>query len=149
MPGRMLRVNIREATATDAAALAELSTQLGYPTPPGEAAQRLQVLEGRPGNAVLVAEEDGRVLGWLHVCGMFFLESPPFAEVAGLVVDQASRGRGTGKVLLAAAARWAAEQGFGKLRVRSNVIRESAHRFYEREGFRRVKSQVVLDLELP
>lgn len=79
---------IRQATASDAAALAALSTQLGYPTQPGEAAERLRTLGERPDHAVLVAEEEGAVLGWVHVCGMFFLESPPFAEVAGLVVDE-------------------------------------------------------------
>ncbi|HEX5717615.1 MAG TPA: GNAT family N-acetyltransferase [Thermoanaerobaculia bacterium] len=138
---------IREATASDAAALAALSTQLGYPAQPGEAAERLSAL-GSTG-AVLVAEEDGSVLGWIHVCGIRFFQSPPFAEVGGLVVDEASRGRGAGKLLLEAAARWAAERGYRKLRVRSNVVREDAHRFYEREGFRRVKTQVVLDRRLP
>ncbi len=137
----------REATASDAAALAALSTQLGYATQPGEAAERLSAL-GSAGT-VLVAEENGAVLGWIHVCGVQFFQSPPFAEVGGLVVDEASRGRGAGKLLLEAGARWAAERGYRKLRVRSNVVREDAHRFYEREGFQRVKTQVVLDRRLP
>lgn len=139
-------MNIREATASDAAALAALSTQLGYPAQPKEAVERLAALG--PAGAVLVAEENGAVLGWIHVCGVQFFQSPPFAEVGGLVVDEASRGRGAGKLLLEAGARWAAEHGYGKLRVRSNVVREDAHRFYEREGFRRTKTQVVLDRKL-
>ena len=134
---------IREATASDAAALAVLSTQLGYTTQPGEAAERLAAL--RPAGTVLVAEADGAVLGWIHVCGIRFFQSPPFAEVGGLVVDEAARGKGVGKLLLEAGARWAAERGYRKLRVRSNVVREDAHRFYEREGFRRVKTQAVFD----
>lgn len=136
----------REATASDAAALAALSTQLGYPTQPGEASERLSALG--PGT-VLVAEENGAVLGWIHVCGVQFFQSPPFAEVGGLVVDEASRGRGAGKLLLEAGARWAAERGYRKLRVRSNVVREDAHRFYEREGFLRMKTQAVFDRKLP
>jgi len=139
-------VNIREATAADAAALAALSTQLGYPAQPGEAELRLAALG--PEGAVLVAESDGAVLGWIHVCGIRFFQSPPFAEVGGLVVDEAARGKGVGKLLLEAGARWAAEHGYRKLRVRSNVVREDAHRFYEREGFRRVKTQAVFDREL-
>ena len=134
---------IREATAADAAALAALSTQLGYPAQPGEAAERLAALG--PEGAVLVAEADGAVLGWIHVCGIRFFQSPPFAEVGGLVVDEAARGKGVGKLLVEAGARWAAERGYRKLRVRSNVVREDAHRFYEREGFRRVKTQAVFD----
>lgn len=134
---------IREATAADAAALAALSTQLGYPAQPGEAAERLAALG--PEGAVLVAEAHGAVLGWIHVCGIRFFQSPPFAEVGGLVVDEAARGKGVGKLLVEAGARWAAERGYRKLRVRSNVVREDAHRFYERESFRRVKTQAVFD----
>jgi GNAT superfamily N-acetyltransferase len=137
----------REATASDAAALAALSTQLGYPAQPEEAAERLIALG--PAGTVLVAEENGAVLGWIHVCGIQFFQSPPFAEIGGLVVDEAARGRGVGRLLLEAAVRWAAEQGYGKLRVRSNVVREDAHRFYEREGFLRVKTQAVFDRKLP
>ena len=139
-------MNIREATASDAAALAALSTQLGYPAQPDEAVERLAALG--PASAVLVAEENGAVLGWIHVCGVRFFQSPPFAEIGGLVVDEAARGRGVGKLLVEAAVRWAAEQGYGKLRVRSNVVREDAHRFYEREGFQRVKTQAVFDRRL-
>ena len=136
-------MNIRRAIPSDSAALAALSTQLGYPTQPAEAAERL----GNDG-AVLVAEDDGAILGWIHVCGIRFFQSPPFAEIGGLVVDEAARGKGIGRLLVEAAVRWAAEQGYGKVRVRSNVVREDAHRFYEREGFRRVKTQAVFDLKL-
>jgi GNAT superfamily N-acetyltransferase len=139
-------VNIREAIASDAAALAALSTQLGYSTQPEEAAERLSALG--PDGTILVAEEDGDILGWIHVCGVQFFQSPPFAEIGGLVVDEAARGRGVGRLLLEAAVRWAAERGYRKLRVRSNVVREDAHRFYEREGFQRVKTQAVFDRKL-
>jgi GNAT superfamily N-acetyltransferase len=139
-------VIIREATASDAAALAALSTQLGYPTQPAEAVERLGALG--PASAVLVAEESGAVLGWIHVCGVRFFQSPPFAEIGGLVVDEATRGKGVGRILVGAATRWAADHGYPKLRVRSNVVREDAHRFYEREGFLRTKTQAVFDRKL-
>ena len=138
-------MNIREATLSDAAVLADLASQLGYPSTSEQIAVRLEVLRSRSGNEVLVAEDESGVVGWLHVSGMYLLESPAFAEVLGLIVDEAHRGKGIGKRLLEGAVRWATEHGFDKLRVRSNVIREDAHRFYEREGFRRVKTQVVLD----
>lgn len=141
-------MKIREATPDDAAALASLSIQLGYPSTAEDMVERLAALRGRPGNEVLVAEDGSGVVGWLHVTSMYFLESPSFAEVLGLIVDEAHRGRGIGKRLLDGAARWAADHGFDKLRVRSNVIREDAHRFYEREGFRRTKTQVILDRPL-
>lgn len=34
------------------------------------------------------------------------------------------------------------------MRVRSNVIRERAHRFYEREGYARIKAQAVFRKQL-
>lgn len=143
-------MKIREAILSDVTALADLATQLGYPCTHGQMAVRMEILSGRSGNGVLVAEnEDGVVVGWLHVSGMYFLESAAFAEVLGLIVDKEHRGQGIGKQLLDGAVRWAAEHGYDKLRVRSNLIREDAHRFYEREGFRRVKTQVVLDRALP
>jgi hypothetical protein len=45
--------------------------------------------------------------------------------------------------LLAAAEAWAREQGFASMRVRSNVLRERAHRFYLREGYLEKKRQAV------
>jgi len=42
-----------------------------------------------------------------------------------------------------AAEQWARVHGFALMRVRSNVVRERAHRFYEREGYARVKTQAV------
>ncbi len=141
-------MNIREAIQSDVPVLAELANQLGYPCTPEQMSLRLELLGGRSGNGVLVAEGESGVVGWLHVSGMYFLESAAFAEVLGLIVDKEHRGKGIGKALLDGAVRWAAEHGYNKLRVRSNVIREDAHRFYEREGFRRVKTQVVLDRAL-
>jgi GNAT superfamily N-acetyltransferase len=142
-------MNIREAILSDTPTLADLANQLGYPCTSDQMAVRLELLSGRSGNGVLVAEdESGTVVGWLHLSGMYFLESAAFAEVLGLIVDKEHRGKGIGKQLLDGAARWAMEHGYNKLRVRSNLIREDAHRFYEREGFRRVKTQVVLDRAL-
>lgn len=69
------------------------------------------------------------------------LESDPAAEIAGLVVDEKFRGAGIGARLVAQAETWAAGEGYGLLRVRSNVHRDLARRFYEREGFRVTKSQ--------
>jgi GNAT superfamily N-acetyltransferase len=140
----------RPARETDAAAVADLSTQLGYPTRPEEALARLRALAGRSEDAVLVAEEEGtgRVIGWIHVCGVRRVESAPCAEIAGLVVDEAQRGKGTGAALVEAAAAWAREHGYATLRVRSNTVRVRTHAFYERLGFSRTKTQVVLAREL-
>jgi GNAT superfamily N-acetyltransferase len=59
------------------------------------------------------------------------------------VVDETRRSRGTGAALVEAAVEWAGRHGFRNLRVRSNVVRERTHAFYERLGFTRLKQQVV------
>jgi len=136
-------MKIRPATPADAPAVADLATQLGYLTSPGEAEARLRDLATRPENAVLAAEADGAVIGWIQVVGTHRVDSEPYAEIAALVVDAAHRGGGIGAELVAAADGWAVRHGFRTLRVRSNVVRERTHAFYERLGFARTKSQVV------
>jgi GNAT superfamily N-acetyltransferase len=43
--------------------------------------------------------------------------------------------------LLARAERWAREKGCRAIGLRSNVIRDRAHAFYERHGYKHVKTQ--------
>jgi GNAT superfamily N-acetyltransferase len=142
-------MTIRPAEPADAAAIAGLATQLGYPTTPEEAGPRLRDVASRPENAVLVAEADGAVAGWIHVAGSHHVETAAFAEILALVVDESRRGGGLGAGLVEAAADWAARHGFRTLRVRSNVVRERTHAFYERLGFARTKSQVVFARPVP
>ena len=134
-------VAIREADVSDAASLARLATQLGYPTTAAEAELRAAAVLGRPQHRVLVAEVGGDVVGWVHVAPSVTLESDPSAEIAGLVVDEELRGQGIGARLIAEAEAWAAVQGYGLMRVRSNVKRNRARRFYERAGFTVTKRQ--------
>lgn len=140
---------LRPARSSDAAAVAVLATQLGYPSQPEEAERRLQALAERSDHIVLVAETDGgAVVAWCHAGGALPVETGPFAEILGLVVDESRRGQGIGEKLVEAAAEWAIGNGFETIRVRSNVVRERTHRFYERLGFARVKSQVVFSRAL-
>lgn len=138
-----MQADIRPARAGDAAALAELSAQLGYAAATDEIGARLARVRDQRMGEVFVAEVDSRVVGWTHVVPRLQLEDPPHAELAGLVVADGMRGAGVGAALLAAAEGWAQAQGFALLRVRSNVVRERAHRFYERAGYCRVKQQAV------
>jgi GNAT superfamily N-acetyltransferase len=136
-------MKIRPAEPADAPALAGLATQLGYPSTPEQIAARLADATPRPENAVLVADVDGQVIGWIHVAGHHGIETDPFAQILALVVDERHRGGGTGAALVEAASAWAGRSGFRTLRVRSNVIRERTHRFYERLGFVRLKQQIA------
>jgi GNAT superfamily N-acetyltransferase len=134
---------IRPARLEDAGAIATLSGQLGYPATPEQVAGRLEAILDREDMVTLVAELDGTVVGWIHMFGCERIESEPSAEIGGLVVANGHRGAGVGAQLVAAGERWALGRGYGVVRVRSNVLRESAHRFYQREGYGPVKHQAV------
>src|ERR1700687_4453367 len=94
-------VTIRRAKSSDAARLAVLSGELGYPATPGEMKSRLSRLKPTGDNAVFVAENHKReVIGWLHVSVAHLLELPLRAEVNGLIVSGGQRSRGAGAGLL-------------------------------------------------
>ena len=135
---------IREATINDADGIARLSGQLGYPSTSEQI--RLRMAESR--GVTFVAEFDGAVAGWIHVSLVHSLEADPYPHVYGLVVDEEHRGIGLGRQLVFGAAEWAREQGFERLRLRTNTIRTEAHLFYERLGFGLIKEQKVYELPL-
>ena len=140
-------IAIRTAGAADAGALAELSAQLGYLADSAAVAARLARMRADPaaGEVFVAVDARGKITGWTHVAARLNLEEAPFTELAGLVVDAAARGHGVGVALLRAAEEWSRAQGFARLRVRSNVLRERAHRFYRRQGYAETKRQVVFD----
>lgn len=142
---------IRAATTDDAAALSRLSTQLGYPGTAKELAARLGSLLSRPAEHAVLVASDARhaVIGWVHVGIRELLESPTRGEILGLVVDRAARRGGVGRALVAAAEQWVRGREVGEIVVRSNTVREESHPFYERLGYRRIKSQHVYHRALP
>ena len=136
-------VEIRKARFSDAAAITELCGQLGYPATVVEMQERLAgLLHGPRRGVVFVAEHSqGEVIGWLHVSVTPLLEVPLRAEVNGLVVAERQRSAGAGAKLLRAAERWAKGKGCQSMSVRSNVIRDRAHAFYQRNGYEHYKTQ--------
>jgi len=142
------KLEVRPASQRDVEKLSDLCAQLGYPSAVEDVATRLGRISGRPDHCLLVAEIDGEVVGWVHVCEALTLESGACAVLAGLVVDEGHRSRGVGAQLLRAAEEWARRQGYGRIIVRSNVVRERAHRFYEREGYTLVKTSRVFERRL-
>ena len=134
---------IRPARIDDSPAIALLTAQIGYPNLPEETEGRLRDVLDRPDGTVLVAEEEGAIAGWLYVFGIHLLETEPFAMIAGLAVSETRRNQGHGAALIEAAAEWASRHGYSTLRVRSNVVRERDHAFYERMGFSRAKDEGV------
>jgi GNAT superfamily N-acetyltransferase len=130
----------------DAAAIAELTTQLGYPVEAeAQAARIADVLAAAPQDHLgLVAVDDAdRPIGWVHVERLRHLEADATAVLMGVVVDEAHRSGGIGAELLAAAEAWAIGAGCRRMTVRSRIQRERAHRFYLRHGYEVEKTSFV------
>lgn len=135
-------VTVRRARLSDAPRLATLSGELGYPTTTGEMTKRMKKLEPASQNALFVAESpEAGVVGWGHVSVNHLVEVGTRAELNGLVVAEGHRSLGAGARLLDAVEAWARKHGCPSMSVRSNVIRERAHKFYERQGYEHYKTQ--------
>ena len=129
------QITIRLAQPGDTRQAADLCGQLGYPTTADAVRERLAVIGQDGRHAVFVAEDAGHTVGWVHVYLCPLLVVGLQAEIGGLVADEDWRGRGVGRLLLERAESWVRERGVHELVVRSNVVRERAHVFYERAGY--------------
>ena len=133
----------RPACTSDAAEIARLAGELGYPVAAESMAERLEAwLEG-PRQCVLVLDGDARMAGWIAAERRLSLEVGERVEITGLVVDGTARRGGVGRALVGAIEAWAREQGVDLVVVRSNVQRQASHPFHEGLGFGRQKSQHV------
>ncbi len=122
--------------------MAELSRQLGYGSSAEEIAKRVAEMQGSSEHVVYVAGvADGSIAGWIGVFVFRSVEADARAEVSGLVVDERKRSQGIGRKLLERAEQWARQKGCREIGLRTNVIREGAHAFYERQGYVHNKTQ--------
>jgi len=135
---------VRPMTARDSGDVASLSDQLGYPSSASDIEIRLGTMtQGAHFGAFVAEATNGGIAGWIHVFAVQFLQEDAFAEISGLVVDANSRGQGVGIALLAAAEKWARENGYTGIYVRANTKRSQAPPFYESMGYNTVKTQQV------
>jgi GNAT superfamily N-acetyltransferase len=130
---------IRRAGFLDTDILAALITQLGYPTSADAILGRLRSLLSRPqDHLVAVADWKGRVAGVIVATFSLHLElDGTYGFITALSVDDSQRGKGIGAALLTFAETWLHSRGASVCIVNSHVRRLDAHRFYEREGYRR------------
>jgi len=131
LPGTVLRT----AEPRDAARIAELFTEEGYPVTPSAVEARL----GRfatDASRVIVADAEGTVIGFvaMHVVPRFEHDDVAVRVVA-LVVDPGARERGVGRGLLAEVERIAAERGAAFVEVTAGHHRPDARHLYESVGY--------------
>ncbi len=133
---------IRTARAEDFARIAELAGQLGYPSTAAEIERRFAGMQASGEHVVFVAQlADGSIAGWIGAFVYRSVEADARIEISGLVVDDRFRSQAVGRFLLERAEAWARENGCSATGLRSNVIRERAHAFYERQGYEHSKTQ--------
>ncbi|MFZ0213597.1 MAG: GNAT family N-acetyltransferase [Candidatus Acidiferrales bacterium] len=133
---------VRAPADSDYDRMAELASQLGYPSTADQVRVRLSEIRDSNECAIYVTElTDGQIAGWIGVCIFRSVEMDKLAEINGLVVGQEIRSRGIGKILLDAAEEWARNRGCAIISVHSNVKRERAHGFYKRNGYEWYKTQ--------
>jgi GNAT superfamily N-acetyltransferase len=146
---KRVEIRIRTPRIEDAASLARLSTQLGYPATPEQVIPRLEGIIRDPMAVLFVAEmESGNAVGFIHVMHQHLIEYDPRAEIAALVVDEECRGLGIGRALLARAEEWALERDCRVLHLRSKISRAAAHAFYEGLGYEHFKTQKAFRKDL-
>ncbi len=139
-------IEIRKASIKDIEGITLVSSYLGYEASSiEESRKRLKDILASKFDTVWVCVEDNTIKGWLHLFVAMRLASPTFAEIGGLVVDQSYRRSGVGKRLVAEAIQWAKINKL-TLRVRCNLKREQANKFYESLGFNNEKAQQVHEL---
>lgn len=138
MAPRPEAIIIRGAELPDAAALAALMGELGYPGSASAMAARLRGLLAREADhLVAVAEESRRgVVGVVAAAwGLSLERDHACGRVTALCVAADRRGRGIGARLLRHAEAWLRERGSSTCIVNSRFERTAAHRFYVREGY--------------
>jgi len=137
---------IREITEADAAAFVELNQRLDEETEfmmyepgerPGNAveqAHRIRAISAEENKTILVAEEDGGLVGYLLAFGMSARRVRHRAHVViGVLKSHWRRGIGTG--LLAELDRWARRNSVRRLELTVTTANEAAVELYKKAGF--------------
>lgn len=136
-------MRIREATIEDIAVIAQLMAQLieasgyeGWQVSPEQVEENLWRMADDDAYQVLLAEDEGQVVGLLGLCFRHTLFHPaPSALIDELVVEQDHRGRGVGHQLMVEAIERCRAAGCCEIEVSTERSNEVAQRFYRQHGF--------------
>jgi GNAT superfamily N-acetyltransferase len=140
-------LNIRRAVPEDAGAAASLLEELGYKQSVEFFLERLEIFGQKPDELVLVAEQDGSVLGILAFRAFLYFHEPgKQGRIIALVVSENARGGGIGRAMVAECEKFALECGCKRMEVTTGSQREKAHRFYESMGYQETSKRYLKPL---
>jgi GNAT superfamily N-acetyltransferase len=138
-------LSIRRLVVDDAQAAAELCSQLGYPASPDDLRKRIEERAHSTDSVAFAAVLEGQIVAWIDAFIEQHLQGSASVVIGGLVVRDTARGMGIGRRLCLEIEEWARSKSIQLVRVRSQIMREDAHRFYLRDGYRKVKTSVVFE----
>ena len=126
---------IRTLACSDAARVAELNAQLGYDADARQIRLRLERLEKEVAHHIIGVEVSGGLVAFAH-----FFERPSIEKgfdmvVQSLVVDNALRGSGIGRLLVERIEHIARSKNCEAVALSSQATRRGAREFYERLGY--------------
>jgi GNAT superfamily N-acetyltransferase len=129
-------LTIREAAGADSTSIAELLSELGYPTTELDMRARLAAIEADPNYRTFVVQVAETVVGVAGVgLAPFYERNGTYGRLLVLAVRGAHRRHGLGRALVEAAETRAASRGADVMVVNSGHHRKNAHQFYESIGY--------------
>ena len=133
-------VIVRKAAVRDIPRILELYEELTenkQDISPAKAKQILRQINAISEGRLLVAEQDGMVLGTLYIQVIPNLShnGTPYAIIENVVVDKRFHKQGIGRLLIENALTFAREAGCYKVQLLSMKKRLEAHQFYRALGF--------------
>jgi len=128
-------ISLREAKPSDADALAQLVTDLGYPSEGSELWSRIERMPSET-YKTLVAEIENQVTGFIGLLTLPVYEhNRPLGWILALCVSPKRRRIGIGRALIKEAETFYRSHGVTDVRLHSGLQRDEAHEFYEKMGF--------------
>jgi GNAT superfamily N-acetyltransferase len=132
----MSDIVVRSANPADVATLSKLTAELGYSDSQEDLHRRLETISSLPEHKVVVAEHNGKVVGFMSFHSLDLLTGAvKLGRITALVVTESERGKGIGTLLIAKGEEFAREAGCKLIELTSNRRRVEAHMFYESLGY--------------
>jgi GNAT superfamily N-acetyltransferase len=131
-------IEIRPYQDNDLHSLADLMSDLGYPTTTEQLKHRMDIIQRLPLYYTFVATIDSEVVGMIGCREVYDYEGDGVAvQISALVTKKEHQGQGVGKAMVSFVEQWAKEKGAAVIFLTSGnrPERERAHQFYRKKGF--------------
>jgi N-acetylglutamate synthase-like GNAT family acetyltransferase len=140
---KAMDITIRSAQKEDCSGITELTNQLGYPSTFEKICEIMDLVLVHDDHQVYIAEKENKIIGYIHLIQSMRIGSNPFVEIAAFIIDESARHIGVGSSLIKETENWTSSLGLKDIRIRSNIIRQDAHNFFQNRGFQNIKTQEV------